>query len=326
MPLIDTNHQRAALLVLLLGVALVIALTPYATGLIGIPVLYAVFTPVHEWLSLRVRPKLAASLVVALALFLIVVPGVSFAGLIVGQAQGIPGGPRLLAHRAPQRRVLGSSHDGVRHTSGRGQRPGVGARRPGADSGPPRPIRRAAGARRRRDRREPGLRHSTDGVPPLGEHSPARHAGRCARRRAVLRDPGAADRAARIVLLFRAGQDVPRRVPEHLDAQTHRRTAVNRFQGAGHRFQPPWHPRNTHSPPPTGNLRNPPGVGTNNFVHSETRWRSALRPTRSSRFCACCGSAVRAPYAMSTSPSTTPGRSATRRSSSCCRSWSRKAS
>src|SRR2546429_298959 len=92
MPLIDTNHQRAALLVLLLGVALVIALTPYATGLIGIPVLYAVFTPVHEWLSLRVRPKLAATFVVALALFLIVVPGVSFAGLIVGQAQEIAGG------------------------------------------------------------------------------------------------------------------------------------------------------------------------------------------------------------------------------------------
>src|SRR5881398_1754155 len=92
MHLIDTNDQRAALLVLLLGVALVIALTPYATGLIGIPDLYAVFTPVHEWLSLRVRPKLAASLVVALALFLIVVPGVSFAGLIVGQAQEIAGG------------------------------------------------------------------------------------------------------------------------------------------------------------------------------------------------------------------------------------------
>src|SRR5437764_1526893 len=92
MPLIDTNHQRAALRLLLLGVALVIAVTPYATGLIGIPVLYAVFTPVHEWLSLRVRPKLAASLVVALALFLIVVPGVSFAGLIVGQAQEIAGG------------------------------------------------------------------------------------------------------------------------------------------------------------------------------------------------------------------------------------------
>src|SRR2546430_13014681 len=92
MPLIDTNHQRAALRVRLRGVALVSALTPYASGLIGIPVLYAVFPPVHEWLSLRVRPKLAATFVVALALFLIVVPGVSFAGLIVGQAQEIAGG------------------------------------------------------------------------------------------------------------------------------------------------------------------------------------------------------------------------------------------
>src|SRR3989442_3877569 len=92
MPLIDTNHQRAALLVLLLGVGLVIALTPYATGLIGIPVLYAIFAPVHEWLSMRMRPKLAATVVVLLALFLIVVPGVSFAGLIVNQAQGIAGG------------------------------------------------------------------------------------------------------------------------------------------------------------------------------------------------------------------------------------------
>src|SRR5437899_10825955 len=91
MPLIDTNHQRAALLVLLLGIALVIALAPYATGLIGIPVLYAVFAPVHVWLSLRVRPKIAASLVVVLALFLIVVPGVSFAGLVVNQAHQITG-------------------------------------------------------------------------------------------------------------------------------------------------------------------------------------------------------------------------------------------
>ncbi len=92
MPLIDTNHQRAALVVLLLGVAIVIALSPYATGLIGIPVLYAIFAPVYEWLCMRMRPRLAASLVVVLALFLIVVPGVSFAGLIVNQAQGIAAG------------------------------------------------------------------------------------------------------------------------------------------------------------------------------------------------------------------------------------------
>lgn len=92
MPLIDTNHGRAALVILLLGAALLYALAPYATGIIGIPVLYAVFAPVHDWLVMRIRPRLAAVFVVVLALFLIVVPGVSFAGLIVNQAQEIAGG------------------------------------------------------------------------------------------------------------------------------------------------------------------------------------------------------------------------------------------
>src|SRR5438034_11277814 len=93
MPCIDTNHQRAALLVLVLGLSLVIALSPYATGLIGIPVLYVVFAPVHTWLcKRRVQPQLAASLVVVLVLFVIVVPGVSFAGLGVNQAQQSAGG------------------------------------------------------------------------------------------------------------------------------------------------------------------------------------------------------------------------------------------
>src|SRR5207247_296561 len=60
MPFIDTNHQRAAILVLVLGVALLIALTPYATGLIGIPVLYAVFAPAHDWLAKRASPRHAS--------------------------------------------------------------------------------------------------------------------------------------------------------------------------------------------------------------------------------------------------------------------------
>jgi predicted PurR-regulated permease PerM len=92
MALIDTNHQRAALILLLLGVAIAIALAPYATGLIGIPVLYAIFGPAYDWLSLRARPQLAAGLVVVLAAFLIVVPGVSFATLIVTQAQQMAAG------------------------------------------------------------------------------------------------------------------------------------------------------------------------------------------------------------------------------------------
>ncbi len=92
MAFLDTNHQRAALVVLLLGFALAAALAPYATGLLGIPVLYVIFAPAHRWLARRMQPSLAATLVVLLGIFLIVVPGVSFAGLIVNEAQQIAAG------------------------------------------------------------------------------------------------------------------------------------------------------------------------------------------------------------------------------------------
>lgn len=92
MPFLDTNHQRAALVTLLLGFALVVALTPYATGLVGVPVLYVIFAPVHDWLARRMKPALAGTLVVLLGLFLIVVPGASFAGVIVSEAQQIATG------------------------------------------------------------------------------------------------------------------------------------------------------------------------------------------------------------------------------------------
>lgn len=86
---IDSNHTRAAILILLLGIGLAIALTPFATGLIGIPVLYVILQPVHDRLARHVRPVPAAIIVVLLALFLVVVPGVSFVSLVVGQAQQV---------------------------------------------------------------------------------------------------------------------------------------------------------------------------------------------------------------------------------------------
>src|SRR5256885_14924922 len=92
MAMLDTKHDRAALVILVLGAALIVALSPFATGLIGIPVLYVIFQPLHGWLAKRSRPRLSAALITVLALFLIVVPGVSFAGLVVSQAQEIAGG------------------------------------------------------------------------------------------------------------------------------------------------------------------------------------------------------------------------------------------
>ena len=89
---LDTNHQRAAFIVVALGLALIVALTPFASGLIAIPVLYVVFDPLHAWLERHMRARAAAALVVVTALFVIVVPGVSFATLIATQAQEIASG------------------------------------------------------------------------------------------------------------------------------------------------------------------------------------------------------------------------------------------
>jgi predicted PurR-regulated permease PerM len=89
MAYLDTNHQRAAFLLLLLGAALVFALAPFATGLLGIPVLYVIFRPVQDRLAPRIGPRTSAALVVVTALFMIVVPTVLFTGLIVTEAQDI---------------------------------------------------------------------------------------------------------------------------------------------------------------------------------------------------------------------------------------------
>ena len=91
MPLFDTDKQRAALAVLLLAVGVAIAIAPYATGLLGAPVLYVLFAPLHRWLARRVPPGLAAGVVIVLAFLLIMLPGTRLIGMLVGQAQGVAG-------------------------------------------------------------------------------------------------------------------------------------------------------------------------------------------------------------------------------------------
>jgi len=107
MPYFDTKQERAGLLLVLLGLVLLVGLFPYATGLIGIPVLYVVFAPAHAWLRRHVGAQLAATLVVALVVFLILVPGVSFAGLVVNEAQQIAASVRdsPLLGRLPELRI-----------------------------------------------------------------------------------------------------------------------------------------------------------------------------------------------------------------------------
>ena len=93
MPFIDTNHQRAAYLIIFLGAALLFALSPFASGLLGIPVMYVVFGPIYRWLRARgLRPGAAAGVTVALGALIIVLPLASVAGIIVNEAQGVAGG------------------------------------------------------------------------------------------------------------------------------------------------------------------------------------------------------------------------------------------
>ncbi len=92
MPFLDTERQRAAWLVLVLGIALVYALWPFSTGLIGAPVLYVVMAPVHRWLTRWLRPRVAAAIVVVLGILLVLGPGLSVVGLVATEAQDMATG------------------------------------------------------------------------------------------------------------------------------------------------------------------------------------------------------------------------------------------
>src|ERR1044071_10484363 len=87
---LDTKHQRAAFIVIALGVAILWSLGRYATWIIGIPVLAVLFAPLHAWLVKRGAPTAIASFAVTLlGAVLLIVPGVLIAGLLINQAQEI---------------------------------------------------------------------------------------------------------------------------------------------------------------------------------------------------------------------------------------------
>ncbi|HWC75486.1 MAG TPA: AI-2E family transporter [Gemmatimonadales bacterium] len=87
----DSRQRAAGTLVVALCLALAIGLLPYATGLLGIPVLYVALQPVHDWLARHVPKRVAAALVVGLVILVLVVVGGFTAGLILREAQRIPG-------------------------------------------------------------------------------------------------------------------------------------------------------------------------------------------------------------------------------------------
>jgi predicted PurR-regulated permease PerM len=92
MAFLESKRDRAAFLIFVLGLGLAWALWPFSTGLVGAPVLYVVFSPVHRWLAKRINPKLAAGLVVVLGIVLVLGPGAAFLTIIANEAQDIASG------------------------------------------------------------------------------------------------------------------------------------------------------------------------------------------------------------------------------------------
>ena len=92
MPFLDTERQRAAWLILALGLALLYALWPFSTGLVGAPVLYVIMAPLHRELSRHMPVRVAAAIVVVLGIVLVLGPGVSVVGLVAAEAQDMATG------------------------------------------------------------------------------------------------------------------------------------------------------------------------------------------------------------------------------------------
>jgi predicted PurR-regulated permease PerM len=72
-----------------LGLALVVAASPFIPGLLGAPVLAVVFAPIHRRFCRRFSGKVSAALVLALALLGILLPALAVTVVVIGQAPGV---------------------------------------------------------------------------------------------------------------------------------------------------------------------------------------------------------------------------------------------
>jgi predicted PurR-regulated permease PerM len=88
MAFFQNRRQRAGFLVAALGVAIALALVPFATGLLGIVVLYVICAPVHRRLSRRIPERASAVIVLTTALVLVLLPLAVMVSVIVAEAPG----------------------------------------------------------------------------------------------------------------------------------------------------------------------------------------------------------------------------------------------
>ena len=86
MQFLHSRQSRAGLLILLLGIAVAIAVSPYAIGLIGAGVLYVMFVGMFRRLRPVLRTHGAATVTLIAAMLLVLLPLVWIIGLVIDQA------------------------------------------------------------------------------------------------------------------------------------------------------------------------------------------------------------------------------------------------
>jgi predicted PurR-regulated permease PerM len=86
MQFLHTKRERAGLLIAVLGVAIIIALSPFAVGLLGAAVLYVLCEPIFQRLLRRMSPGLAAALTLMFAILVIALPVMWIVVLVADQA------------------------------------------------------------------------------------------------------------------------------------------------------------------------------------------------------------------------------------------------
>jgi predicted PurR-regulated permease PerM len=79
-------RTQAGVMILLLGIAILIAVSPYAIGLLGVSVLYVLGLPMYQRILRVLAPPRAAVAVVLLILLFVIVPCGLILGLVLDQA------------------------------------------------------------------------------------------------------------------------------------------------------------------------------------------------------------------------------------------------
>ncbi|MBI3792825.1 MAG: AI-2E family transporter, partial [Gemmatimonadetes bacterium] len=85
---LDSPRNVTGAIILALGIAIAIALSPFAIGLLGAMVLTVLVGPVHRRIASAIGGSRASALVVALTALLILIPGGAMLGLVIGEGPG----------------------------------------------------------------------------------------------------------------------------------------------------------------------------------------------------------------------------------------------